>query len=108
MDLEATPAERKQLEYASQHFGFTPDSFIDTVTSFALDNLNDVMEGMKEHCLNQFTHKIPEKEIRESFEIIQERYVASTEKVLDNYSLYVKKIFYRYHNTLFFPRIVPT
>ena len=43
MDLDATPVERKQLEYATQHFGFTPDSLTDTITSFALDHLAGVL-----------------------------------------------------------------
>ena len=43
MDLDATPAERRQLEYATQHFSFTPDSLTDTITTFALENLNGVI-----------------------------------------------------------------
>ena len=44
MDLDATPAERKQLEYASQHFGFTPDSLTETITIYALDHMTDVLK----------------------------------------------------------------
>jgi len=91
MDLDATPAQRRQLEYATQHFGFTPDSLTDTITTFALENLTGVMETMQSHCINVFAKKVPESEMRESFSLIHEKFTSSTEGVLDDMSSYAKK-----------------
>lgn len=91
MDLDATPAERRQLEYATQHFSFTPDSLTDTITTFALENLNGVINSMKSHCSKAFAKKVPEKDMQDSFALIQDKYTTSTEKVLDNLSAYAKK-----------------
>ena len=44
MDLEATPEERSQLEYATQHFGFTPDSFVETISTSAVEKLTEDLE----------------------------------------------------------------
>ena len=44
MDLEATPEERIQLEYATQHFGFTPDSFVETITTTAVEKINEDLD----------------------------------------------------------------
>jgi len=91
MDLDATPAQRRQLEYATQHFGFTPDSLTDTITTFALENLTGVMETMQSHCINVFAKKVPESEMRESFSLVHEKFTSSTEGVLDDMSSYAKK-----------------
>lgn len=91
MDLDATPAQRRQLEYATQHFGFTPDSLTDTITTFALENLTGVMETMQSHCIKVFAKKVPESEMRESFSLIHEKFTSSTEGVLDDMSTYAKK-----------------
>jgi len=91
MDLDATPAQRRQLEYATQHFGFTPDSLTDTITTFALENLTGVMETMQSHCIKVFAKKVPESEMRESFSLIHEKFTSSTEGVLDDMSSYAKK-----------------
>jgi len=91
MDLDATPAQRRQLEYATQHFGFTPDSLTDTITTFALENLTGIMETMQSHCIKVFAKKVPESEMRESFSLIHEKFTSSTEGVLDDMSSYAKK-----------------
>jgi len=91
MDLDATPAERRLLEYATQHFSFTPDSLTDTITTFALENLDGVIDSMRSHCTKMFAKKVPEKDMRDAFALIQDKYTTSTEKVLDNMSAYAKK-----------------
>ncbi len=44
MDLEATEAERKQLEYSTQFFEFTPDAFIDSVSATTVDITTELLE----------------------------------------------------------------
>ena len=91
MDLEATPEERLQLEYATQHFGFTPDSFVETITTTAIETINDGLDDTKKQLTKSFSSKISEQELEESFAIIKNKYVTSAEKVLDNFSRYVKR-----------------
>jgi hypothetical protein len=55
MDLEATPEERLQLEYATQHFGFTPDSFVETITTTAIETINDNLDGTKKQLKKTFS-----------------------------------------------------
>lgn len=91
MDLEATPEERLQLEYATQHFGFTPDSFVETITTSAIDAINDGLDNTRKHLEKTFSGKVSKQELEESFAVIKNKYVTSAEKVLDNFSRYVKK-----------------
>jgi len=91
MDLEATPAEKRQLEYATQHFDFTPDSLTDTITMFALENLEVVLKKMMTHCTKEFAKKVPEHEMKESFALLQEKYGSATEKNLEDFSSYIQK-----------------
>ena len=46
---------------------------------------------MRSHCTKVFAKKVPEKDMRDSFALIQDKYTTSTEKVLDNMSAYAKK-----------------
>jgi len=91
MDLDGTPAERKQLEYASQHFGFTPDSLTETITIYALDHMTDVLNKTRDHCTKVFSGKVPPSEMQESFELIKERFTTSCDRVLEDFSKYLKK-----------------
>lgn len=91
MDLEATPEERIQLEYATQHFGFTPDSYVETITDNTVDILNTALDETKKQLTKTFCKKVSAQELDECFAVIKNRYVVSTEKILDNFSRYVKK-----------------
>jgi len=91
MDLEASPAERRQLEYATQHFDFTPASLTDTITSLALENLESVLDGMEAHCSKVFAKKVSQYEMKKSFALLKEKYAASTESVMEEFGLYVQK-----------------
>jgi len=91
MDLDATPAERRQLEYATQHFSFTPDSLTDTITTFALENLEGCIASMRGHCTKLFANKVPAQDMADSFALIEEKYTAKVEKVMDDFSSYARK-----------------
>ena len=62
MDLEASPGEKMQLEYATQHFGFTPDSFVETISETVLDSLKSGLDDNKEH-LKKCPHYIMQKNV---------------------------------------------
>jgi len=98
MDLEATPEERIELEYSTQHFGFTPDSFVETITDHTMDILNTNLDETKAQLTKTFSKKVSAQELDECFAVIKNRYVVSTEKILDNFSRYVKK------NIFFIPK----
>ena len=48
MELNVTDKENRQLAYSTQFFEFTPDAFVDSVTTPALDVVNDHLEAAKE------------------------------------------------------------
>lgn len=91
MDLEATPEERIQLEYATQHFGFTPDSFVETITTTAVEKINEDLDETRKQLAKTFASKVSEQELEESFAVIKNKYITSAEKILDNFSRYMKK-----------------
>ena len=41
MSFEVSEEERRELEYATQFFSFTPDSFVDTISFTATDILDE-------------------------------------------------------------------
>ena len=91
MDLEASPEEKSQLEYATQHFGFTPDSFVETISTTVVDSINDGSDDTKEQLTKTFRRKVSKQELEESFIVIKNKYITSTEKVLDNFTRYLKR-----------------
>lgn len=91
MDLDATPEERLELEYATQHFGFTPDSFTETIADHTLDILSKTLDDTNKQLAKLFRKKVSAQELDECFAVIKNRYVGSTERILDNFSKYVKK-----------------
>jgi hypothetical protein len=44
MALEASDNDRRELEYATQFFDFTPDSFVDTVNFTSTDIIDEELE----------------------------------------------------------------
>lgn len=48
MALEASESERRELEYATQFFDFTPDSFVDTI-SFSSTDIIDEELNVSQH-----------------------------------------------------------
>merc|ERR1712020_322385 len=74
-----------------QHFNFTPDSFVETITTTVIDSINDGLDETKKQLYNTFKKKVSSKEMDESFALVKHKYTMSAEKVLDNFSRYVKK-----------------
>ncbi len=48
MDLEATESERKQLEYSTQFFEFTPDAFVDSISAPTVDMVSELLDVRKD------------------------------------------------------------
>lgn len=41
------PKKLRELEYATQYFGFSPDAYIDNLTSDAKDNVVEILKVKK-------------------------------------------------------------
>jgi hypothetical protein len=52
MALEANDDERRELEYATQFFDFTPDSFVDTISFSSTDIINEEL-NVKAHLFKK-------------------------------------------------------
>ena len=54
MELEATDSEKKQLSYATQFFGFTPDAFVDSIHVPSIEIVNEHLEVSVEHVFKKY------------------------------------------------------
>ncbi len=52
MVLEANDDERRELEYATQFFDFTPDSFVDTIRFSSTDVIDEEL-NVKAHLFKK-------------------------------------------------------
>jgi len=91
MELEATDSEKKQLSYATQFFGFTPDAFVDSIHVPSIEIVNEHLEAAKERIASEFTGKVNKTELEESFNNIKSTYTSNTEEVLNKFGRYLKK-----------------
>lgn len=46
------PKKLRELEYATQYFGFSPDAYIDNLTSDAKDNVVEILKVKKFNIRN--------------------------------------------------------
>ena len=44
MELEANDFEKKQLSYSTQHFGYTPDAFVDSIATPSIEIINENLQ----------------------------------------------------------------
>ena len=44
MELEANDLEKKQLSYSTQHFGHTPDAFVDSIAAPSIKIINENLQ----------------------------------------------------------------
>lgn len=91
MDNYSDPSKRRQMEYATQIFGYTPDSLVDTILGDVTEIVSVKYRAARRHVLNEFKEKgVEEKELEESFARIQERAVEGAEKVYFKLGCYLK------------------
>ncbi|TRY68886.1 hypothetical protein TCAL_15143, partial [Tigriopus californicus] len=81
MDNLRDPGERQKIEYATQFFGFPPDSMIDALMGDATDTIKASFQAAKSHSLKQFGERVSEKEVNEAFVTLEERCIESTEDI---------------------------
>lgn len=91
MDLEASESERRELEYATQFFEFTPDSFVDTISFSSTDIIDEELNKLKKTLSEKFSNKISERELEDCFTIVKDQYTEAAEKVLTVFGKYLKK-----------------
>ena len=61
MELNSSDKEKRQSAYSTQFFDFTPDAFVDSVTTPALDVVNEHLEAAKKmdresHMIKHWFH----------------------------------------------------
>ena len=44
MELEANDLEKRQLSYSTQHFGHTPDAFVDSIATPSIEIINENLQ----------------------------------------------------------------
>lgn len=91
MDLEVSETERKQLEYATQFFEFTPDACVDSITAPPMDIISDNLKAVKAKCFKEFAGKVTEQELEASFTVISDQYNGHTNEILEKFGRYIKK-----------------
>lgn len=90
MDLESSDQERRDLEYATQFFEFTPDSFIETVTSTSSDIIDDQLKNLRLRLEEKFRGQFSSNELNDCFSLIAEQYSEATGKVHTSFGKYLK------------------
>ena len=91
MELNSTDNEKIQSAYSTQFFEFTPDAFIDSVTTPALDVVKEHLDAAKERIASEFVGKVNEKDLEEAFSVIKGTYESHTTEVFDKFACYLKK-----------------
>ena len=118
MDQIVDPRKREQMEYSAQFFGFSPDSFIDTLigdcTEIVSGNLQanyqlspnilhvvetlfnamisfmHLFQSAKKRCLEAFEGKVLEGEVDKCFAEAEEKYLEATERIFYKFGLYLR------------------
>jgi len=107
MELEATDSEKKQLSYATQFFGFTPDAFVDSIHVPSIEIVNEHLEAAKERIASEFSGKVNKTELEESFNNIKSTYTSNTEEVFDKFGRYLKKNIFAIPSNIVLPEDRP-
>jgi len=86
----ADETNRRQMEYSTQFFGYTPDSLVDTVVGDVSDAVAANLKAAKKHSLAQFEGTASEQEVEEAFRRLTERYTEQVERIYFKFGAYVK------------------
>jgi len=89
--MEKNDKEQAQKEYATQHFGFTPNSFIDEITEESLDTVSSFLGAMKQQVQKKMPGKVDPKTLDKAFETVDSKYRDTVEKLFDKLGSYLCK-----------------
>lgn len=107
MELNATDKEKRQLAYSTQFFDFTPDAFIDSITSPALDVMKEHLEAAKERIASEFVGKVNEKDLEQAFSVIKDTYTSHANDVFNKFGHYLKKNIFAIPSNIILPEDSP-
>lgn len=89
--MEKNDKEQAQKEYATQHFGFTPNSFIDEITEETLDTLSCLLGAMNQQVQRKMPGKVEQKTLDKAFETVDTKYRETVEKLFEKLGTYLCK-----------------
>ncbi len=84
-------AKRRQIEYATQFFGYTPDSLVDSLLGDVADIVAVNLKAAKRHILDKFAGKVTEQEMEEAFAAISDRYSQGSEAIFSKFGCYLRE-----------------
>jgi len=89
--MEKNEREQAQKEYATQHFGFTPNSFIDEITEESLEMVGSCLGAMKQQVQRKMPGKVEDKSLDKAFETVDNKYRETVEKLFEKLGTYLCK-----------------
>jgi len=94
--------KRRQMEYATQFFGYTPDSLVDVLVGDVSDIVSENLRGAKKHTAGQFP-AVSEEELEEAFKTLSERFSESAERIFFKFGAYLKDKILTIPNSVLLP-----
>jgi len=89
--MEKSEKDQAQKEYATQHFGFTPISFIDEFTEETLDYVSGSLVAMKKQVQKKLPGKVDNKTLDKAFETVDIKYRETVEKLFEKLGTFLCK-----------------
>jgi len=89
--MEKNEREQAQKEYATQHFGFTPNSFVDEITEDSLEMVSSCLGAMKQQVQRKMPGKVDAETLDKAFEAVDNKYRETVEKLFEKLGTYLCK-----------------
>ena len=87
--MEKTERAQVQAEYATQHFGFSPSSFLDEITEDSLELVGGALSAMKKQVERKLPGKVNQETLDQCFTSLGTRYSETAEKLFDKLGSYL-------------------
>ena len=87
--MEKTERAQVQAEYATQHFGFSPSSFLDEITEDSLELVGGALGAMKQQVERKLPGKVNQEILDQCFTSLGSRYSETAEKLFDKLGSYL-------------------
>ncbi|XP_035693263.1 protein MIS12 homolog [Branchiostoma floridae] len=90
------------VEYAVQHFGFTPQSFADGVFNVMVDNLYDTLDAAEQYLMSKY-RDVPKEEVKAGTQEIILKFLQAFKKAFDKLELYLLSNLFRLPDHVLLP-----
>jgi len=83
--MAGSSSAKSDKEYAAQHFGFVPSSFVDDLSEDSIDLVTNALNAMKQQVMKKLAGKIKfdQDELDKSFKQVEEKYQVNQEKIFE-------------------------